>query len=122
MSALKILGAGVIGLAMWLGYQSYSDWSSHKVMDTRVAELHGQFQTIHDADAAKIADLTTQLEAIQSRVGLTAEDIANAQKAAAAARKEQAKTEAALRQAMEEHAKNMNSIKADIGGWYSGCP
>ena len=113
MSALKIIGAGVIGLAMWLGYQSYADWSSHKVMDTRVAELQSQFQTMHDADAAKIADLSTQLEAVQSRVGLTAEDIANAQKAAAAARKEQAKTEAALRQAMEEHAKNMNSIKAE---------
>jgi chromosome segregation ATPase len=97
---------------MWLGYQSYADWSSHKVMDTRVAELQSEFQKVHDADAAKIADLSTQLEAVQSRVGLTAEDIANAQKAAAAARKEQAKTEAALRQAMEEHAKNMNSIKA----------
>jgi chromosome segregation ATPase len=111
MSAPKIIGAGVIALAMWLGYQSYSDWNSHKVMDTRVAELEGQIQSMRDAEAAKMADMSATLDAVSNRVGVTATDIVNAQKAAAAARKEQAKTEAALRQTMDEHAKSVATLR-----------
>lgn len=117
MSAPKIIGAGVIALAMWLGYQSYSEWNSHKAMDTRVAELEGQIQSMRDADASRMAELSTTLDAVQSRVGVTATDIANAQKAAATARKEQAKAEAAIREALDEHAKSVTSLKeqADAG-------
>ena len=92
MIAPKIIGAGVVGLAVWLGAQTYTGWSSHKAMHTRVAQLETQIQSVRDADASRMADLSTQLDAIQNRVGVTAADIANAQKAAAAARKEQAKS------------------------------
>lgn len=111
MSAPKIIGAGVVALAMWLGYQSYSDWNSHNAMDSRVAQLESQIQSMRDADAAKMAEMSTTLDAVSNRVGVTATDIANAQKAAAAARKEQAKTEAALRQTMDEHAKSVAALR-----------
>jgi ribosomal protein L7/L12 len=111
MIAPKIIGAGVVGLAMWLGYQSYSDWSSRHTTDTRLAQLESQIQSMHDADAGKIIELSTALDAIQQKVGVTATDITNAQKAAAAARKEQAKAEATLRQQMEEHAKSVDSLR-----------
>jgi DNA repair exonuclease SbcCD ATPase subunit len=112
MISPKIIGGvGVVGLAMWLGYQSYSDWSSRQAMDTRLAQLENHIQKMHDDDASKITELSTTMDAVQQRVGVTAADIANAQKAAAAARKEQAKTEAALKQQLEEHAKNVDTLR-----------
>jgi chromosome segregation ATPase len=80
-------------------------------MDARLAQLEGQLQGMHDADASKITELSTALDAIQQKVGVTSTDIANAQKAAAAARKEQAKAEAALRQQLDEHAKSVDSLR-----------
>ena len=35
MIAPKIIGAGVVGLAMWLGYQTYSDRTSHRAQRMR---------------------------------------------------------------------------------------
>ena len=111
MIAPKIIGAGVVGLAMWLGYQSYSDRTSHNATDTRLAGIETQLQSMREADAAKIAELSTLLDAVQNRVGVTATDLENAQKAATAARKEVARSDAALRQALDEQAKNVNTIR-----------
>jgi hypothetical protein len=111
MIAPKIIGAGVVGLAMWLGYQTYSDRSSQSATDTRLAAIESQLQSMRENDAAKIAEISTLLDAVQNRVGVTATDVANAQKAAAAARKEQARSETALRQALDEQAKHVSTIR-----------
>jgi hypothetical protein len=66
---------------------------------------------MREADAAKIAEISTLLDAVQNRVGVTASDLANAQKAAATARKDQARSESALRQALDEQAKHVNTIR-----------
>jgi hypothetical protein len=58
-----------------------------------------------------MAELSTTLDAVQNRVGLTAADIAAAQKAAAAARREQAKADEALRLSLDEQAKTVSSIR-----------
>jgi hypothetical protein len=111
MIAPKIIGAGVVGLAMWLGYQTYSDRSSHSATDTRLAAIESQLQSMREADAAKIAEISTLLDAVQNRVGVTTTDLANAQKAAAAARNQQARSESALRQALDEQAKHVTTIR-----------
>jgi len=111
MIAPKIIGAGVVGLAMWLGYETYSDRSSHSATDTRLAGIESQLQSMREADAAKIAEISSLLDAVQNRVGVTATDVSNAQKAAAAARKEQARSETALRQALDEQAKHVSTIR-----------
>jgi hypothetical protein len=111
MIAPKIIGAGVIGLAMWLGYQTYSDRSSQSATDTRLAAIESQLQSMREADAGKIAEISSLLEAVQNRVGVTATDLDNAQKAAVAARKEQARSEVALRQALDEQAKHVSTIR-----------
>jgi chromosome segregation ATPase len=74
-------------------------------------ELESQLQTLRDTDAARISEMSTQLDAVQSRVGVTAEDVANYQKTVAAARKEQAKAESALKQALEEQSKSLASVR-----------
>ncbi|HET9217000.1 MAG TPA: hypothetical protein VFR18_08480 [Terriglobia bacterium] len=111
MIAPKILGAGVVGLAMWMGYQTYADRSSQNATDTRLAAIESQLQSMRETDAAKIAEISSLLDAVQSRVGVTATDLANAQRAAANARKEQARTETALRQALDEQARTVSSIR-----------
>ena len=98
-------------MAMWLGYQTYSDRSSQSATDTRLAAIESQLQGMRENDAAKIAEISTLLDAVQNRVGVTATDLSNAQKAAAAARKEQARSETALRQALDEQAKHVNTIR-----------
>jgi chromosome segregation ATPase len=111
MIAPKILGAGVVALAMWLGYQTYSDRSSQNATDTRLAAIENQLQSMREADAAKIAEISTLLDAVQSRVGVTSTDLANAKQAAAQARKEMAKSETALRQALDDQAKSVTTLR-----------
>jgi len=113
MIAPKILGAGVVGLAMWLGYQTYADRSSQNATDTRLAAIETQLQSMRESDAAKIAEISSLLDAVQGRVGVTATDLANAQKAAAAARKEQARSETALRHALDEQAKTVATVREE---------
>ena len=74
-------------------------------------ELEGQIQSLRDTDSSRISELSTQIDAVQQRVGVTSEDVANYQKSAAAARKEQARAEAALKQAIDEHAKNIDDVR-----------
>ena len=108
------IAAGVAALALVLGYQSYSGWSSHKTTDARIAQLESELQAsqqLREADVVKITDLTAQLEDVQGRVGVTAADIVAAQKVAAAARKEQARAESDLRKSLEEQAKNVASFR-----------
>ena len=113
MIAPKILGAGVVGLAMWLGYQTYADRSSQNATDTRLAAIETQLQSMRESDAAKFAEISSLMDAVQGRVGVTATDLANAQKAAAAARKEQARSETALRQALDEQAKTVATVREE---------
>lgn len=107
----SLIAAGAVGLALLLGYNSYSDWNTRNATDARLMELENQIQSLRDSDASRIAELSTQMDAVQSRVGVTSEDLANAQKAAAAARKEQAQRETALKAALDEHAKNIDAVR-----------
>jgi hypothetical protein len=106
----SFIAVAVAGLAL-LGFNTYSDWSSRHTTEARLMELQSQIQTLRDTDASRIGELSTQLDAVQDRVGVTAEDVANYQKSAAAARKEQARAEAALKQALEEQSKNLASVR-----------
>lgn len=105
-----LIAVAVVGLAL-LGFNTYSDWSSHNATEARLVELESQIHKISDTDASRISELSTQIDAVQNRVGVTSEDIVNYQKSIAAARKEQEKKEAALRQALDEHSKNLDAIR-----------
>jgi hypothetical protein len=113
MIAPKIIGAGVVGLAMWLGYQTYADRSSQNATDARLAAIESQLVSMRESEAGKTAEISSLLEAVQNKVGVTATDLENAQKAAAAARKEQARTEVALRKALDEQAKSVSTIREE---------
>jgi molecular chaperone GrpE (heat shock protein) len=110
IGAKGLIAVAAVGVAL-LGFNTYSDWSSRNAADARMVELESQIQSLRDTETSRISELTTQIDAVQSRVGVTAEDVANYQKSAAAARKEQARAEAALKQAIDEHAKGIEAVR-----------
>jgi chromosome segregation ATPase len=110
IGAKGLIAVAAVGVAL-LGFNTYSDWSSRNAQEARMVELESQIQSLRDTETSRISELTTQIDAVQSRVGVTAEDVANYQKSAAAARKEQARAEAALKQAMEEQSKGLESVR-----------
>jgi Tfp pilus assembly protein PilE len=103
--------AGVTALALLTGYQAYSGWTTHNATDARLMELQNQIESLKAAEESRLAELATQLDGVQTRIGMTATEIADAQKAAVAARKEQQKAELALRQSLDENSKKMESIR-----------
>jgi len=105
-----LIAVAVVGLGL-LGFNTYSDWSSRNATEARLIDLESQIHNLKDTDASRISELSTQIDAVQTRVGVTSEDITNYQKSIAAARKEQEKKEIALKQAIEEHSKNLDAIR-----------
>jgi hypothetical protein len=110
MTPTNKIVAGIAGIALLLGTQVYGDWSSRSTADARAKELENQIQTIRAADAARMAELSMELELVQNRLGLTAAETQNTQKLTASARQEHAKAVAALKQALAET--EQNSTKA----------
>jgi hypothetical protein len=70
---------------------------------------------VRASDSARIAEIATQLELIQSRVGATAADTETAQKLANSARQEQQRAVAALKATLAENAKAMDSFREESG-------
>lgn len=110
IGAKGLIAVAVAGLAL-LGFNTYSDWSARHATEARMMELEGQIQSLRDTDSSRISELSTQIDAVQQRVGVTAEDIVAYQKSAAAAQKERAKAEAALKLAIDEHSKNIDEVR-----------
>src|SRR5262245_14731573 len=119
MTPMNKIAAGVAALGLLVGSQLYGDWSSRSTADARAKELEAQIQTVRAADAARIAELAMELELVQSRVGVNAADTQKAQKLAAAARQEQARAVAALKQSLEDneaaYAKAVASLREESG-------
>jgi chromosome segregation ATPase len=103
--------AGVSALALLMGYQAYSGWTTHNATDARLMELQSQIETLKAAEESRVAELSSQLDGVQTRIGMTATEIEDAKKAAAAARKEQQRAELALRQSLDENAKKMDTLR-----------
>lgn len=119
MTSTNKIAAGIAGIAVLLGSQLYGDWSSRSTADARSKDLENQIQVVRAADAARIAELATELELVQSRVGLTAADTQSVQKLAATTRQEQARAVAALKKTLAEneqlHAKVVDSLREESG-------
>jgi hypothetical protein len=115
MTTIQKVAAGAgVGVLM-LASQFYGDWSARNRADERAAELSAEIQSVREADAARIAELTMELDMMQGRMGITAADIKSAQQAATAARQEQNRTVASLRKTIDEQNRTMNSIREESG-------
>jgi hypothetical protein len=98
-----------------LGSQFYGDWNARSRADEHAKELAAEIQSVREADAARIAELTLELDMVQSRMGITANDIKTAQQATAAAKQEHARTVASLRKTIDEQARTMTALREESG-------
>ena len=103
-----LIAAGAVGVAALFGSQAYLDWSARNATNARLEELQSQIQTTRTADEGRAAELAKVIEAMQERLALAATD---AQKAASLARQEQTRESSALRKIIDEHAKNVDSLR-----------
>src|SRR6187549_3618360 len=107
MTTIQKIAAGAgVGLLVF-GSQFYGDWSARTQANEHAKELAAEIQSVREADAARIAELTLELDMIQSRMGITAADVKTAQQAAATARQEQARAVAALRKNLDDQARKL---------------
>src|SRR5688572_5194788 len=97
MTTIQKVAAGAGLGALLLTSQFYGDWSARNRADERALELQTEIQSVRESDAARIAELTLELDMIQGRLGITAADVKNAQQAAAAVKQEHARTVASLK-------------------------
>jgi regulator of replication initiation timing len=110
----KIASGAGIG-ALVLGSQFYGDWSARNRADEHAKELAAEIQSVREADAARIAELTLELDMIQSRLGVNAADVKTTQQAAATARQEQERTVAALRKTVDDQKRAVDSLRQESG-------
>ncbi|HEX4996978.1 MAG TPA: hypothetical protein VFY29_02065 [Terriglobia bacterium] len=115
MTIIQKIAAGAgVGLLV-LASQFYGDWSARSQSDMRARELENEIQNLRDANAARIEELSLELDMVQSRVGITAADVRKAQEQTVAAKREQARAVAALRETLDEHERSVDSLRRESG-------
>lgn len=108
-----IIGATAGVLALF-GFAFYGLHSTNANLEARMAEVQNRVQSVQDADAAKIADLTTNLNMANERIGAASHDIIQqTQKTTNALKKDQSKTVAELHSQLDEHAKAVDALREE---------
>jgi chromosome segregation ATPase len=85
------------GFLALIGLQGYGVVSMRGTLNERVASVERELQAIHDQDNTKIAQLTSDLDVITQRMGITAQELQQARGLAEQWKEENAKTAQRLR-------------------------
>jgi hypothetical protein len=127
MEWLKSKTALIVGgcLAL-LGLQGYGMMSMRGTMEERVSSVERELQSMHNEDAAKVSQLTADLENISKKMGVTAEELDQSHTLAQQLRQENAQTAQRLRrelaakadtktikQLRDESASKLNEVQQD---------
>jgi hypothetical protein len=112
-----LLGGAAVVLALF-GFQFYNMHTAKASMQSRIDDLQGRIQSLQNDETARIADLTTNLNMANERIGATSKDIIKqTQQTTSALKKEQSKTVAdlhnQLQSQVEEHAKAVNALREE---------
>jgi chromosome segregation ATPase len=113
------------GLAL-LGLQGYGMMSMRGTMEERVSSVERELQTMHNEEAAKMSQLTSDLESVTKKMGVTAEELDQSHTLAQQLRQENAQTTQRLRrelsakadaktlkQLRDEAASKLNEVQQD---------
>jgi cell pole-organizing protein PopZ len=83
-------------------------------MEARMDEMQTKIQSLQDEEATRMAELTTNVNAANERIGATSQDImAQTQKTAIALKREQAKTAEELHGQLAVHSKAVDSYREE---------
>src|SRR6185436_7215350 len=100
------------------GLQFYNVHATKVSIESRMAEMQSQIQSLQNDENARIAELTNNVNAANERIGATSQQIIDqTQKTATALKKEQSKTAADLHNQLQtqsqEHSKAVDSLREE---------
>jgi len=94
----------VAGFLALIGLQGYGLMSTRGAINQRVASVERELQAMHDQDETKITQLTSDLDVISQRMGITTQDLQQARKVAEQLREENAQATQRLRRELAAKA------------------
>src|SRR5262252_457182 len=114
MEWLKSKTTMVVGgcLAL-LGLQGYGMMSMRNTMEERMSSVERELQAMHNQDSAKVAQLTSDLDVVTKRMGITSQELEESHAIAEQLKKENAQTTQRLRRelASKADAKAINQVR-----------
>jgi hypothetical protein len=111
--------AAVIGIAIVavLGLQTWAFVSTRNTLEGRLTQLQQEIQIIRESNAAAVSQMernvASDLEIVSEKIGLTTKDLAEARRAAAQLRQEQARTAEALRNELENNEEAVTALRQE---------
>jgi chromosome segregation ATPase len=102
-SKTTIVVAGCLAL---LGFQGYSITSMRGAMEERIVSLERDLQTVRNQENPKVTQLASELDVVTKRMGITAEELQQAQALAAQLKRENAQTAQRLQRELAAKADN----------------
>jgi len=102
------------GVLVLFGLQFYSMHSTRVSMEARMDEMQSRIQSLQDDETARIAELATNINAANERIGTTSQDIMQqTQKTASALKREQTNLHDKVETQFQEHAKAVDSLREE---------
>lgn len=104
------VAAAVIAL---LGIQGYALVSTRSTLNDRLASLESELQSVRATNAAQATQITSDLGVITNRMGVTAQELQDARRAADQFKQEQARTAARLNSELQQHSKAVDTLRTE---------
>jgi hypothetical protein len=108
-----LLGAAG-GILALFGLQFYGMHTTKVGMEARMDEMQSKIQSLQDEEVTRIAELTTNVNAANERIGATSQDImAQTQKTANALKREQSNLHTQVENQFQEHSKKVDTLREE---------
>jgi chromosome segregation ATPase len=129
-SKTTIIGGAVLAL---IGLQGWGMMSMRSTMEERVSSMERQLQSMHNQDNEKLVKLTSDLDIVTKRMGITAQELQQSQTAAQQLKQENAQMTQRLRRELaakadskavlqfhEQATNKLNEVQQDTTTKFSG--
>ncbi|HEY2382549.1 MAG TPA: hypothetical protein VGK48_15340 [Terriglobia bacterium] len=100
-SKTTLIAGGCLAL---LGLQGYGMMSMRGTIDERMSSVEHELQSVHNEDNAKVAQLTSDLDVVTQRMGITTQELDKSHKLAQQLQQESAQTAQRLRRELASKA------------------
>jgi hypothetical protein len=103
------------GCLALIGLQGYGTMSMRNTMEERMSSVERELQSMHNQDSAKVAQLTSDLDVVTKRMGITSQELEESQAIAEQLKKDNAQTTQRLRRelASKVDAKAINQVREE---------
>jgi len=111
-SKTTLVAGGCLAL---IGLQGYGMMSMRSTMEERVSSVERELQSMHNQDSARVAQLTSDLDVVTKRMGITSQELEDSHAIAEQLKKDNAQTTQRLRRelASKADAKAVNQVREE---------